>query len=237
MRRTGQLTCLLVALTVPLLAVAESPPPGAKPPDGDNYTIESITGRSGAVVYGRACKSGRFECQDNWQALCGGKPAIDSDWQGYAERGAQYSTHNGKSIRLFVCNAMVRRQNEEFEAGLAFVTFIQSISAQKGARMCERGIPGYRQQFDDLYTRWSAKHRERIARGEALFREALSKKDRPHTDRAKLERIGKAIAELAEGPHDSRPITLDHRTLVDCEGNLSELEIGIKYPPFGRERQ
>jgi hypothetical protein len=124
-------------------------------------------------------------------------------------------------------------QSQDMKDGVAFVTFIQSISAQKGARTCERGIPGYRKEFDDLYTRWSAKHQEQIARGEALFREALSKKDRPRPDNEKLERVETAIAELAQSPRDSSPLTLDNRTLVDCEENLSELEIGLKYPPFG----
>lgn len=110
----------------------------------------------------------------------------------------------------------------------AFLMFLQSVAAQRTARMCERGVPEYRQRFDDLYARWSAKHRGRIAQGESVFREALSKKDQPYTDRSKLEQIEKAIAELAQSPSETSPITLDDHWKAGCEENLAELDAGLQ---------
>ena len=89
-------------------------------------------------------------------------------------------------LAIPVPSAAQRRDKAE---AYAFLTFLQSIAAQRTARFCERGVPGYRQRFDSLYTRWSDKHREMIARGERVFREAISNKDRPDTDYAKLEQI------------------------------------------------
>jgi hypothetical protein len=90
-------------------------------------------------------------------------------------------------------------QRRDKAVALDFLLFLQSVAAQKTARVCERGVPGYRQQFDDLYARWLAKHGARVARGESSFREALQKKDQPYTDRAKLESIERAMAELDAG--------------------------------------
>jgi len=124
----------------------------------------------------------------------------------------------------------------EVEDGFAFVTFVQSISAQKAALTCERGISGYREQFDSLFARWSEKHRDRIARGEAIYREILAN-PRSHTDRARLERIQNAIPEIERQPRNREPMKLDVQTEVACGENLSELETGIKYPPFGRRHE
>jgi hypothetical protein len=109
----------------------------------------------------------------------------------------------------------------------AFLAFLQSIAAQRTARLCERGVPGYRQRFDSLYIRWSDKYRDMIARGERVFREAISTKNRPDTDYAKLEQVEKAIAELAQSPRDTSPITLDDRMRAACEESLVELEASL----------
>ena len=112
----------------------------------------------------------------------------------------------------------------------AFLVFLQSVAAQRLARLCERAVPGYRQQFDDLYVRWSARHGPLIARGEAQFREAMTKQDQPYTDYAQLAEIEKAVVELRQSPTDSSPIALDgHRTAV-CDENLAELDAGLRSP-------
>jgi len=118
-------------------------------------------------------------------------------------------------------------QRRDKAEALDFLLFLQSVASQKMARVCERGVPGYRQQFDDLYSRWLAKHRARVARGESTFRKALEKKDQPYTDRAKLESIQNAMAELAQSPRDTSPITLDEQRKEVCEQILAELDAGL----------
>ena len=108
--------------------------------------------------------------------------------------------------------------------------FLQSVAAQRLARLCERGVPGYRQQFDDLYARWSAKHGPSIARGEAAIRAALAKRDQPYTDYAKLEEIEKAVLELKQRPTDTSPLTLDGHRKAVCDENLAELDAGLQSP-------
>jgi hypothetical protein len=112
----------------------------------------------------------------------------------------------------------------------AFFVFLQSVTAQRLARLCERGVPGYRQQFDDFYARWSAKHGPLIARGEAQFREAMTKRDQPYTDYAQLAEIDKAVLELRQSPTDTSPITLDGHRKAVCDENLAELEAGLRSP-------
>jgi hypothetical protein len=109
-----------------------------------------------------------------------------------------------------------------------FLIFLQSVAAQRTARMCERGLPAYRQKFDDLYGRWSAKYAARIARGESAFRTAMAKKDDPYTDYAKLEQVEKAMAELAQSPSQTSPITLDEHWKAICEEILTELDKGLQ---------
>lgn len=118
-----------------------------------------------------------------------------------------------------------RRDKAEAQS---LLVFLQSVSVQLMARMCERGVPGYRQRFDNLYARWSAKHQARIARGETVFREALAGTDQPSRDRSKLEQIEKAIAELAQSPRETSPLALDDRWKSICEANLAELDAGIQ---------
>jgi hypothetical protein len=60
-----------------------------------------------------------------------------------------------------------------------------------------------------------------------VFREAISTKNRPDTDYAKLEQVEKAIAELAQSPRDTSPITLDDRMRAACEESLVELEASL----------
>src|SRR5262245_28994280 len=89
---------------------------------------------------------------------------------------------------LPVTGATQRRDKEE---AYALLLCLQSIAAQRTARTCERGVPGYRQKFDDLYARWSTKYRDQIARGESAFRDARARTE-PYTDPAKLEQVERA---------------------------------------------
>jgi|SRR5262245_3652679 len=119
-------------------------------------------------------------------------------------------------------------QPRDKAAAYDFLLFLQSVAAQRTARMCERGLPGYRQKFDDLYGQWSARHRAGIERGESTFRKALAEKDQPYTDRAKLEQLEKAVAELAQSPQETGPLTLDDRTKSLCDEILAELDAGLR---------
>jgi hypothetical protein len=109
----------------------------------------------------------------------------------------------------------------------AFFLFLQGAGSQRAARFCERGIPGYRERFDAVFTRWAAQHRSRIERGEAMFYEALAEKDRPNTDHAKLQDMAKAIAELKEPPRDTSPIAADDGMRRTCEAVITDLEVPL----------
>jgi len=122
-------------------------------------------------------------------------------------------------------------QRRDRTAAEAFLLFLESVAAQRTARTCERGIPGYRQRFDDVYVRWAVKHRSRIARGEAIFREVAREKDRPYLDHAKVRQIENAIAELAQSPSDTSPTTLDDRSLAVCEAVVADLEAALAPAP------
>lgn len=119
--------------------------------------------------------------------------------------------------------AQRRDRAEDF----AFLAFLQNIVAQRTARICERGMPDYRQRFDGLYARWSEKHRDTIARGEVVFRDAIKNRNRPDTENANLEQIEKAVSELAQSSGDTNPIELNDNQRAECENNLSDLEAGL----------
>jgi len=128
-------------------------------------------------------------------------------------------------VAAFPVPSVAQRRDKQKE--LDFLIFLQSVSAQGMARLCVRGVPGYRQRFDDLYARWSEKHRDRIMQGEGAFREALRNKDLPYAEREKLERVEKVIAELATSPVQTGPIALDDQWRAVCEETLSDLENGL----------
>ena len=117
-----------------------------------------------------------------------------------------------------------RNKDDDF----AFQAFLFSLAARRTARTCERGLPDYRPRFDDLYKLWFTRQRERVARGESLFREALKKRDLSETERATLEQIERAIAELARPPRDVSPLELTESTIAMCAKILVELENGAK---------
>ena len=125
-------------------------------------------------------------------------------------------------------SAAQRRDRTETEA---FLIFLQSLATQSIARLCERSVEGYRQRFDDVYARWSARHRTRIARGEAFFREAVNEKDRSSVDPAKVQQIEQEITQLAQPPRDTSPITLNDRMRAECERNLTDLEAARRAQP------
>jgi hypothetical protein len=127
------------------------------------------------------------------------------------------------AVTLAPPGAAQRRDSAEAHA---FMLFLQSVVSQHTALMCERGVPGYRQRFDDLYGRWSAKHRAQIARGEKVYRSARANKE-ADTDRARLEQIDKALADLA-GPSAASPIPLDNHGKALCDEILGGLNSGLQ---------
>lgn len=110
----------------------------------------------------------------------------------------------------------------------AFLAFLQSVAARSTARLCERGIPDYRERFDSLFARWSEKYHDDVAQGEVLFREAARNKDQPSGARGKIEQMERTIEALSRSPLQTGPLTLDEGTQTACEGNLSELEAGLR---------
>jgi hypothetical protein len=109
-----------------------------------------------------------------------------------------------------------------------FSMFLQSVASRRTARTCERGVPGYDKRFDEVYPQWEKKYRDRISRGESLFQEALTQKDRPSTDRAMLEQVEKAVIELAESSRETGPLTLNDQAKSVCDEILAELEEGLE---------
>lgn len=78
-----------------------------------------------------------------------------------------------------------------------------------------------------LFAARVAKYGGQVARGKALVRDALARRDQPHTDYADLGRIEKAAAELRQPPRETSPITLDERGRARCEENLRGLAEGL----------
>jgi len=117
-----------------------------------------------------------------------------------------------------------RRDRAEAEA---LLLFLESVAAQRTARLCDRGIPGYRGRFDDVFARWSSRHRSRVERGEAVFHQAAAEKDPPYLDHAKMEQIEKAIAELKEPPRDRSPLAITDGMRTVCEHVISDLEAAL----------
>lgn len=107
---------------------------------------------------------------------------------------------------------------------IAFAMFLESVAMQAAARLCPRGIPGYRERFDRLYARWYGERRDAIALGEAAFREEKAKGDLTPEYRAKLDEVDRVIAALAKPPAQSGPIELDPRWREECERILVELD-------------
>ena len=96
-----------------------------------------------------------------------------------------------------------RRDRAEAEA---FLLFLESVAAQRTARVCERGIPG---TASGSTTSSSAGRRSigvAWSGASASSTEAAAEKDRPDLDHAKMDQIARAIAELgaAAGPDPDR---------------------------------
>jgi hypothetical protein len=114
-------------------------------------------------------------------------------------------------------------QRRDKEKEFAFVIFLQSVAAQGTARLCVRGIPGYREQFDRSFALWRDKYRDRIAMGEAAFREERAKAGLTPEYRAKLEEVDKVMAALSTPPAESGPLAIDDRWREECERILADL--------------
>ena len=125
---------------------------------------------------------------------------------------------------------MTAQRRDEGDA-YDFQIFLHSVAARKMSRTCGRGGAAYAQRFSTLYPRWSAKYRDRLERGESIFKDALNEKDpvkQPYLDRAALEEIDKALVELAQPPSKTGPMTLNNQTKSICEEILSDLESGLE---------
>ena len=124
---------------------------------------------------------------------------------------------------LAVAPASAGAQSRTKEDTQALKMFLHGIAMRRNARVCERGVPEYRETFDDLYKTWSERHRAETARGESVFKDALTKKD-PGPDRASLMKVDESLAELAKPPQAANPLTLDARTTAACEKILTHLK-------------
>ena len=107
-----------------------------------------------------------------------------------------------------------------------FQMFRNTISVRRNARLCERSVPGYSETFEDLYATWSEKHRGEIARGESLFKQALSVRDPkryPFIDNVTVSRLETGLAELAQPAQATGSTLPAAQTAVACERLLTFL--------------
>jgi len=107
-----------------------------------------------------------------------------------------------------------------------FQMFRNTISVRRNARLCERSVPGYSETFEDLYATWSEKHRGEIARGESLFKQALSVRDPkryPFIDNVTVSRLETSLAELAQPTQTTGPTPPAAQTAMECERLLTFL--------------
>jgi hypothetical protein len=128
-----------------------------------------------------------------------------------------------------VASTGAQRRNET--DAYDFQIFLHSVAARKMSRTCGSGDAAYARRFGDLYPRWLARHRDRINRGESIFRDALNEQNRaeqPELDRAALEQIDKTLIELAQPPRKTGPMVLSDQTKSICDEILSDLEAGLK---------
>jgi hypothetical protein len=108
-----------------------------------------------------------------------------------------------------------------------FQMFRNTISVRRNARLCERSVPGYSETFENLYATWSDKHRGEIARGESLFKQALSMRDPkryPFIDNVTLSRLETGLAELAQPAQATGSTLPAAQTAVACERLLTFLK-------------
>jgi hypothetical protein len=133
----------------------------------------------------------------------------------------------GSGLLFFSClvpsGALARDKAMEIALGM----FFQSIAAQGTARLCVRGIPGYRRQFDDVFGRWTQTHRDRLVKGEAAFQAEKARGDLEPSYRAKLEQVDKVVAELAKPATSADPISLDAAWREECDRVLNDLKRGL----------
>jgi hypothetical protein len=109
-----------------------------------------------------------------------------------------------------------------------FLLFQQGVMARQTARTCARGIPGYRQEFDALYRRWSERHGPRLRRGQSVLREALARQDDPYVDREHLLQVQQSAAQLLQPPPHPTPLRLDEPQKARCASTLAQLEAGLR---------
>jgi hypothetical protein len=132
------------------------------------------------------------------------------------------------ALVLIALSMPVAAQTSPDQAAADYQLFVQSVSARQTARICARGIPGYRQQFDALYRKWSGKNGPRLRRGQAVLSEVLARKDDPNVDREHLMRVQKSVNELSQSPPNPTPLQLDEAEKARCARTLADLEAGLK---------
>ena len=106
-----------------------------------------------------------------------------------------------------------------------FRMFLHTISLRRNARVCERGTPAYGKRFEELYAKWSEKHRAEVVRGESIFRNALKATDLkayPYTNRTALKQAEEALDELAKPPQ-ATSATPEPQTISGCDKLLTFL--------------
>ena len=113
------------------------------------------------------------------------------------------------------------QRSSRAEAG-DFLVFLQSTASRRPRVRARHG--GLPLPLRSLYARWAARYADRIARGEAIFHQALTDKNRAHSERAKREEVERALDELAQSPKPSSPITLNDSMRKTCAGIMRELE-------------
>ncbi len=105
--------------------------------------------------------------------------------------------------------------------------YMNSVAWRTMARTCERGVPGYRVQFDSAYAAFPRKNAEALKRGDRLFHRAMNRewKGIPAT-RVEANEIARAEAALKRSPDEVGPLELNADQRAGCERMLKDLAAG-----------
>jgi hypothetical protein len=110
----------------------------------------------------------------------------------------------------------------------AVLAYMRSVAWRTSARACERGLPGYRSQFDSAYASWEKKNADTLKRGARLFQRAKNQewKGIPAT-RVEANEVALAENVLKKPPEDTSPLPLNAEQRTNCDQLILDLSKGI----------
>ena len=109
----------------------------------------------------------------------------------------------------------------------AVLAYMRSVAMRTAARTCERGIPGYRSQFDAAYGIWETRNADTLKRGARLFGRAKNQEWQgiPAT-RVEANEVALAEEALKTPPRDAGPLPLDAEQRASCDRLVLDLSTG-----------